>query len=241
MRIYVVVTCFEPLKAYLFPEGLVRLATQPYSTAKGSLKKRFIHLTNFSINKKADNYKKNLGPGAESASTAQDTEENEMSSKWSMEQLRQEYAKLGIDYEELFKKIKLLCVKTLMSVEPQITTAMRTAKSRSQCFEIYGFDVMIDHKLRPWLLEVNVAPSLSSSSPYDKQVKTRLLCDTLHLLGFNIFDRKRVEDEKKKENRHRLLGFEPAKKGSRVIDEEGQAQSPQQQLQLSAQKTQTVN
>jgi tubulin polyglutamylase TTLL4 len=65
MRIYVVVTCFEPLKAYLFPEGLVRLATQPYSTAKGSLKKRFIHLTNFSINKKADNYKKNTGVGPE--------------------------------------------------------------------------------------------------------------------------------------------------------------------------------
>lgn len=59
MRIYIVVTGFEPLKAYKFSEGLVRLATQPYSTAKGTLKKRFIHLTNFSINKKADNYKKN--------------------------------------------------------------------------------------------------------------------------------------------------------------------------------------
>lgn len=59
MRIYIVVTSFEPLKAYQFSQGLVRLATQPYSTAKGSLKKRFIHLTNFSINKKAENYKKN--------------------------------------------------------------------------------------------------------------------------------------------------------------------------------------
>ena len=66
--------------------------------------------------------------------------------------------------------------------------------------------------LRPWLLEVNVAPSLSSSSPYDKQVKTLLLCDTFHLVGFKIFDRKRMEEEKKKENRHRLLGFEPHKK-----------------------------
>lgn len=75
------------------------MATQPYSTAKGSLKKRFIHLTNFSINKKADNYKKNdagvqaqgengqqpAPVGAESSSTAQDTEEAEMSSKWSLE------------------------------------------------------------------------------------------------------------------------------------------------------------
>ena len=64
-----------------------------------------------------------------------------------------------------------------------------------------------------WLLEVNVAPSLSSSSPYDKTVKTKLLCDTLHLVGFQIFDRKKVEDDKKKESRHRLLGFEPTKRG----------------------------
>ena len=74
---------------------------------------------------------------------------------------------------------------------------------------------MIDSKLRPWLLEVNVAPSLSSSSPYDKKVKTLLLCDTLHLIGFQPFDRKKIEDDKRKETRHRLLGFEPTKNGSR--------------------------
>jgi len=39
-----------------------------------------------------------------------------------------------------------------------------------------------------------------------------LLCDTLHMVGFRIFDRKQVEDEKKKENKHRLLGFESSKK-----------------------------
>ena len=194
MRIYILVTSFEPLKAYIFTQGLVRLATQPYTTGKGSLKKRFIHLTNFSINKKADNYKKNTA-GVENpnhTTTVPDTEEEGMpfSSKWSLEELKQEYERMGIDYEEVFKNIKTLCIKTLMAVEPQITTAMRTAKHRNQCFEVYGFDVIIDAKLRPWLLEVNVAPSLSSSSPYDKQVKTLLLCDTLHLVGFKIFDRK---------------------------------------------------
>jgi tubulin polyglutamylase TTLL4 len=83
MRIYIIVTCFEPLKVFMFQEGLVRLATQPYSTSKGSLKKRFIHLTNFSINKKAENYKKNAGE--DEISTVQDTEEGDMSSKWSLD------------------------------------------------------------------------------------------------------------------------------------------------------------
>jgi tubulin polyglutamylase TTLL4 len=38
LRVYVCVTSFEPLKIYLFKEGLVRLATVPYSTSKNSLK-----------------------------------------------------------------------------------------------------------------------------------------------------------------------------------------------------------
>ena len=60
LRIYIVVTCYEPLKAYIFKEGLVRLATVPYTTSKGSLKKRFVHLTNYSVNKKNENYQKNV-------------------------------------------------------------------------------------------------------------------------------------------------------------------------------------
>lgn len=59
LRVYVMVTSFEPLRIYLFKDGLVRLATVPYTTSKSSLKQRFIHLTNYSVNKKADSYQKN--------------------------------------------------------------------------------------------------------------------------------------------------------------------------------------
>jgi tubulin polyglutamylase TTLL4 len=93
---------------------LVRLATVPYSTAKGTLKKRFIHLTNFSVNKKNVDYKKNVGNGQAPV----ETDEVEMSSKWSLEELRKEYTKMGINFEEVFRNIKLLCIKTLMAVEP---------------------------------------------------------------------------------------------------------------------------
>lgn len=120
--------------------------------------------------------------------------------------LREEYERNGIDYNQVFAGIKDVCIKTLMSVEPYIVTQMRTTRHRGQCFEVYGFDVLIDANLKPWLLEVNVAPSLSSSSPFDKTVKSMLLSDTFHLLGFNIFDRKQVLEQKKREKKRKTLG-----------------------------------
>jgi tubulin polyglutamylase TTLL4 len=43
----------------MYQDGLVRMATQPYSNNADTLKERFMHLTNYSVNKKAENYIKN--------------------------------------------------------------------------------------------------------------------------------------------------------------------------------------
>lgn len=57
MRIYVVITCINPLRVYIYEEGLARFATFKYTQgangggAAGS-KGKFMHLTNYSINKK---------------------------------------------------------------------------------------------------------------------------------------------------------------------------------------------
>jgi len=53
----------------------------------------------------------------------------------------------------------------------------------SSCFEILGFDVMIDHKLWPWLLEVNHSPSFNTDSDLDKDVKSTVIGDTIKLLN----------------------------------------------------------
>jgi tubulin polyglutamylase TTLL4 len=203
LRIYIVVTSFDPLKAYIYQDGLVRLATQQYTTSKNSLKKRFIHLTNYSVNKKGENYVKNNASKNEAPNEDTKDEEKEevVESKWSLKQLKEEYKKMGISYSDIYAKIKDLCVKTLMAVEPAIVQATRSSKYKNQCFEIYGFDILIDQSLKPWLLEVNVAPSLSSSSHFDKIVKSMLLCDTMHLIGYQIFDRKKIGEERKREKR----------------------------------------
>ena len=57
LRIYVVVTCYDPLRVYVYREGLVRFASEKYqSDSDPKSKNVYSHLTNYSINKKNHNY-----------------------------------------------------------------------------------------------------------------------------------------------------------------------------------------
>lgn len=56
LRVYVVITSVDPLRVYMYQDGLVRFATEQYSTCKKDLKKRYIHLTNFAVNKESPNF-----------------------------------------------------------------------------------------------------------------------------------------------------------------------------------------
>jgi hypothetical protein len=104
-------------------------------------------------------------------------------------------------------RIKDVMVKTLISVEPHIINTMsRFTKHKNVCFELFGFDILLDSKLKPWLLEVNISPSLSSSSPLDKKIKTVLIVDTLNMIGVNPYDRKSYEKEAELKEKKRLLG-----------------------------------
>jgi tubulin polyglutamylase TTLL6/13 len=54
------------------------------------------------------------------------------------------------------------------------------------CFEVLGFDVIIDHKLRPYVLEVNALASFGTDSPLDKKIKLDLMKDTFNLLNLSV-------------------------------------------------------
>lgn len=187
------------MKIFLFREGLVRFATQKYSNNPKHLDKRYVHLTNYSVNKKADDYVKS---GA-------DAEDGEDASKWNLFQLANWFNKNGIDFKQIMNRIKDVVIKTCIAHEPQITgTYSRCNKNRNVCFEIFGFDILLDSKLRPHLLEINISPSLSSSSPLDKKIKTTLICDTLNMIGVTPYDRKIYEREMENVLKKRLLGLD---------------------------------
>jgi len=270
LRLYVVVTSFDPLKVYLNAEGLVRLATERYERPNvDNLNHRTMHLTNYSVNKHSENYVKNedfskggaatggdsgeedaaegerLTSDAKAGNAAEAEEQEEAdedangaedddaspsspmhnrsdmpSSKWSFGQLRSYFEEIGQDYDEMMTHIKDLIVKTLMAVDSPIVNTWHQGANyttsgvaatqlgpNQTCFELYGFDVMLDDKLKPWLLEVNTFPSISSSSPFDKRVKTMLVADALTCAGFLPFDHEVVEQAIKDEKVERLQGL----------------------------------
>ena len=161
-------------------------------------------MTNYSINKKSDDYIKNSGGADQNGQAGGD-----LASKWNLAQLKLHFDKIGVNYNTVMHRIKDVIIKTLISVEPHIVaTYSRCTKHRNVCFELYGFDILLDSKLKPWLLEVNISPSLSSSSALDKKIKTVLICDTLNLVGVYPYDRKQYEKETEQTLKKRLLGLD---------------------------------
>ena len=53
------------------------------------------------------------------------------------------------------------------------------ASDRNNSFELYGFDILFDSKLDPWLIEVNGSPSMTANTSDDYKLKMGLLEDTL--------------------------------------------------------------
>lgn len=64
------------------------------------------------------------------------------------------------------------------------------------CFEILGFDIFLDEKIKPWLFEVNSLASFGTDSPLDKKVKYELLEETIKMLNLSQKRKKKYKREK---------------------------------------------
>jgi tubulin polyglutamylase TTLL2 len=162
IRVYVCVTSFHPLSIYIYQEGIVRFSTEKFDL--NNLSNVYSHLTNTSINKFGPSYKtdkERVGPGC----------------KWSITQLRHYFRQNEIDDRLLWCKVSSLVILTILAQANQVPKAVN-------CYELFGFDIIIDENLKPWLLEVNFSPALSIDCATDIITKKPMLHDLLDLLNF---------------------------------------------------------
>jgi tubulin polyglutamylase TTLL5 len=177
LRIYVLVTSFSPLEAFVFREGFARMSSQKFSLEKGSIANKWVHLTNSSIQKNA----KDTMPADNPCKTSGENG----GSKISLTHLWKALEKEGVDTKNMWKKVCDLCLKTLMVSEDSIP-------SQPNAFEVFGFDVIFDENLNAWLIEVNASPAMARETRLDEKIKEAMIHDTIKIVDPPQFDRKEL-------------------------------------------------
>ncbi|NWV84807.1 TTLL7 polyglutamylase, partial [Dasyornis broadbenti] len=205
LRVYILVTSCDPLKVFLYHDGLVRMGTEKYHPpCDSNLSQLYMHLTNYSVNKHNEHFERD------------ETEDkgSKRSIKWFTEFLETN----NLDVSKFWSDISELVVKTLIVAEPHVLHAYRMCRpgqapgSDSVCFEVLGFDILLDRKLKPWLLEINRAPSFGTDQKIDYDVKKGVLLNALQLLNIRTSDKRRNLAQQKAEAQRRLYGQGSVKK-----------------------------
>uniref|UniRef100_A0A8C3YL51 Tubulin tyrosine ligase like 13 n=1 Tax=Catagonus wagneri TaxID=51154 RepID=A0A8C3YL51_9CETA len=196
MRIYVLITSCDPLRIFMYEEGLARFATMPYmEPSHGNLDDVCMHLTNYAINKHSENFVRDDAAG----------------SKRKLSTLNAWLREHSYDPRELWRDTEDVIIKTVISAHSVLRHNYRTcfpqylSGGTCACFEILGFDILLDHKLKPWLLEVNHSSSFTTDSRLDREVKDALLCDAMTLVNLRGCDKRKVMEEDKRRIKERLF------------------------------------
>lgn len=159
MRMYCLVTSFSPLKVYMYRRGFARFTNARYSSRMEDIYDDFMHLTNVAIQKTAENYDERTG------------------GKMELQALKMHLMSVyGVEKTDLlFWELQMIMLRALLAVQPIMI-------HDKHCFELYGYDLIIDSELRPWLLEVNASPSLTANTNEDYAMKTEMLHGMLDII-----------------------------------------------------------
>ncbi|XP_065590216.1 tubulin polyglutamylase TTLL13 isoform X1 [Cyrtonyx montezumae] len=166
-----------------------RMICQQY-ISKGDI---CMHLTNYAINKRNANF----------------VQDDTMGSKRKLSTLNAWMMDNSYNTTKLWEDIEDIIIKTLISAHPVVKHNYQSCfpnhTTTCACFEILGFDILLDRNLKPWLLEVNHSPSFSTDSDLDREVKDALLFDTINLINVHACNKRKVMEEDKQRAKERLL------------------------------------
>eukprot|EP01120_Amphizonella_sp_Union-15-10_P010518 TRINITY_DN421_c0_g1_i1.p1 TRINITY_DN421_c0_g1~~TRINITY_DN421_c0_g1_i1.p1 ORF type:complete len:480 (-),score=66.72 TRINITY_DN421_c0_g1_i1:26-1390(-) len=178
-RIYVAVTSFDPLRIYIYPKGLTRICSERYTVELDSFKNSYIHLTNYDINKF------NESSFVDNVSKEIDHDGLRCDVAYIFNRLRDQ----GIDVNPIWEQIKYIATATFLSAEKKLSwTAALRVPLRHNCFELLGFDILVDENMKAWLLEVNHAPNLEPHTQLETEVKRSMLRDLMQLVDMEQKD-----------------------------------------------------
>lgn len=163
-RIFVLIRCIDPLEIYIYRNGVARFCSKKHGEDTV-----YSFLTNKTINKKNPELK--------------DLRDIVKMVKDVMSIIKED----GKDPDKIWREIDRAVVSTIISSHKFIKTGMRKQCPRmndvQRCFQILGFDILLDKDAKPYVLEVNYRPSLEICTKEENEMKKIMLTETLKLVS----------------------------------------------------------
>jgi len=179
LRLYVLVTDLKLLRIYFYEEGLVRIATEIFSLNITSINNKYIHLTNSGVNDKNEKFVKPNDYNDLNANT------------WSISTYSDFLKSFNVEWQSIREKIKDIIIKSIICLYEELYKENEQKKVNSQSFyDLLGYDILIDDKFSPILLEINKNPTMGISNVLTNKIKRKLVTETLNLVGITPYSRK---------------------------------------------------
>jgi len=192
IRVWVLVTGAG--EVFFYRDGYIRTSSEQYTLNNNE---EYIHLTNNCLQVYCNNYSK-----------------YEAGNTLSFEAFDLYLAKLYSRHKEkpemsriVVPRMKDLIIDTILAIK---TGLIMPTKKRGCCFELLGYDFIIDEDFRVWLIEVNTNPYLGIPNNYIRTILPNMINSTFNIVLDNIYPA--VTKSEPNDNRFELIYCE---KGSR--------------------------
>ena len=189
------IRCFVLLDSnfnlYFCREGHLKGSSELYNLNNSN---KYIHITNYSLQKNSNNFELyEIG--------------NEMSYKDFKNFLINENISLE-KFDYMINQMKILIKISFKSVAKKL---LKEKQGSVLCFEIFGYDFILDNDFKLWILEINNNPGLSISSPVIEKLIPRMMDDAFRLTIDKIFNTRYsnecIDEEGKYKTKYKLNGF----------------------------------
>ena len=182
IRIWIMLISGQESCVYIFKQGHLKATCGQYDINSSS---PFIHLTNYSVQKHNADFSK-----------------IEIGNEISYEEFQEELDKTNTGknfFKDIYPKIVYIIRLAVGSGKSNLNHLNRT-----NCFEIFGCDFILDQKFKPYLLEINLNPGLEISSPLISKLVPRMVDDALKL----TIDAKYYKNKDESPSKYHVDGYD---------------------------------
>ena len=161
LRVYVLVTGVDPLKIYIYDEGLVRFAVNDFTLDPELIKDNRIHVTNFDVNKRSEKFISNTFDPLEPEGH-----------KWTLTALwkylsHEVKTYKCLDLFQIWQRIQEVVIKSILCGLTDIKSELlpgrkKEMRSTYNFYKLFGYDIMLDSECHPKLIEINSRPAALS-------------------------------------------------------------------------------